>query len=259
MVVQMGVVEFVMDMLLKISEYMVSIITVNYNGWKDTCELIASLKKYERYPYEVIVVDNASAGDDVQEIRVRYPDVNVICNDQNLGFAGGNNLGYQYAKGDYLLFLNNDIIVKSSILEPMVRRLQNPAIGGVSPMIRFSYPPYDVQYYGHQKMTPITLKHSTPAYDVSHPEKYLKDREVEVMHAYVGSKAESCQFLRQLAQVVNNGNVFGTEEAGFPSVTQTESQHQLVHPFRFPITGLTADYHDLDASYSSRFTPVFST
>lgn len=161
---------------------MVSIITVNYNGWKDTCELIASLKKYERYPYEVIVVDNASAGDDAQEIRVRYPDINVVCSDKNLGFAGGNNLGYQNAKGDYLLFLNNDIIVKSPILEPMVRRLQNPAIGGVSPMIRFSYPPYVVQYYGHQKMTSITLKHSTPAYDEAHPEKYLKDREVEVMH-----------------------------------------------------------------------------
>ena len=117
---------------------MVSIITVNYNGWKDTCELIASLKKYERYPYEVIVVDNASAGDDVHEICVRCPDVNVVCSDKNLGFAGGNNLGYQSAKGDYLLFLNNDIIIKSAILEPMVRRLQDPAIGGVSPMIRFS-------------------------------------------------------------------------------------------------------------------------
>lgn len=161
---------------------MVSIITVNYNGWKDTCELIASLKKYERYPYEVIVVDNASAGDDVQQIRVRHPDVNVVCSCKNLGFAGGNNLGYKQAKGDYIFFLNNDIFIKSAILEPLLRRLQDPVIGGVSPMIRFSYPPYDVQYYGHQKMTLITLKHATPAYDAMHPEKYLVDREVEVMH-----------------------------------------------------------------------------
>ena len=36
---------------------MVSIITINYNGWQDTCELIASLKQFETYPYEVIVVD----------------------------------------------------------------------------------------------------------------------------------------------------------------------------------------------------------
>ena len=48
---------------------MVSIITVNYNGWKDTCDLIASLKQFETYPYEVIVVDNASCGDDVKQIR----------------------------------------------------------------------------------------------------------------------------------------------------------------------------------------------
>ena len=39
---------------------MVSIITVNYNGLTDTCEMIASFRKYETYPYEIIVVDNGS-------------------------------------------------------------------------------------------------------------------------------------------------------------------------------------------------------
>lgn len=48
---------------------MVSIITINYNGWKDTCELIASLNQFEEYPYEIIVVDNASKGDDVKLIK----------------------------------------------------------------------------------------------------------------------------------------------------------------------------------------------
>ena len=83
---------------------MVSIITINYNGWQDTCELIASLKQFETYPYEVIVVDNASRGDDVERIRSMYPEVLVVCSDRNLGFAGGNNWGYNYAQGDYILF-----------------------------------------------------------------------------------------------------------------------------------------------------------
>lgn len=103
---------------------MVSIITVNYNGWKDTCDLIASLKQFETYPYEVIVVDNASCGDDVKQIRLAYPDVIVLSSERNLGFAGGNNLGYQYAKGDYIFFLNNDMVVKEPMLAPMVAKLK---------------------------------------------------------------------------------------------------------------------------------------
>ncbi|MCI1647125.1 MAG: glycosyltransferase family 2 protein [Bacteroides sp.] len=166
---------------LKISE-LVSIITVNYNGWKDTCELIASLKRYEKYPYEIIVVDNASSGEDTKRILDEHPDVTLICSEKNLGFAGGNNLGCLQAKGKYLFFLNNDIVLKGPVLEPLVQRLKDPSIGGVSPMIRGFYPPNDVQYYGHQKMTPVTLKHATPPYDVLHPEKYVIDREVEVMH-----------------------------------------------------------------------------
>ena len=53
---------------------MVSIITINYNGWRDTCEMIASFREHETYPYEIIVVDNASSGDDAHCIaeRVRF-------------------------------------------------------------------------------------------------------------------------------------------------------------------------------------------
>lgn len=57
---------------------MVSIITINYNGWKDTCELIASLNQFEEYPYEIIVVDNASKGDDVKLIKATCPDLSLI-------------------------------------------------------------------------------------------------------------------------------------------------------------------------------------
>ena len=83
----------------------VSIITVNYNGVTDTCEMIESLKRHESYPYELIVVDNGSANlEGYTLLKDKYPDVIVIRSDQNLGFAGGNNIGIQYATGDYLFF-----------------------------------------------------------------------------------------------------------------------------------------------------------
>jgi len=161
---------------------MVSIITINYNGWQDTCELIASLKQYETYPYEIIVVDNASRGDDVVQIKRIYPDVTLVQSEKNLGFAGGNNLGYSYAKGEYIFFLNNDMLIKSSILEPMVLRLTDKALGGVSPCIQFLYHPGILQYYGYLDMSQITLRHTTESFDPSRKDDFLKPKETEVLH-----------------------------------------------------------------------------
>ena len=82
-------------------EKLLSIITINYNGLKDTCELIDTLPLNDK-TIEVIVVDNASTQDEATEIGKRYPQVKVIKSDKNLGFAGGNNLGIQAAHGKYL-------------------------------------------------------------------------------------------------------------------------------------------------------------
>lgn len=51
------------------------------------------------------MVDNASSGEDVERISALCPDVKLICNSTNLGFAGGNNRGLAYAKGEYVFFL----------------------------------------------------------------------------------------------------------------------------------------------------------
>lgn len=80
---------------------LVSIITVNCNGWQDTCELIVSLKQYETYPYELIVVDNGSSGDDAARIAKAFPEAKVLRSENNLGFAAGNNLGCRHAQGEY--------------------------------------------------------------------------------------------------------------------------------------------------------------
>lgn len=161
---------------------MVSIITINYNGWQDTCELIDSLKRYETYPYEVIVVDNASKGDDVQRLRNAFPDIQVVASDRNLGFAGGNNLGYRYASGNYILFLNNDMLIKSSFLAPLVHSLQKGDYAGVSPCIHFLYKPGQIQYYGYHDMTRITLRHTTELFDPARRENFLRPVPTEVLH-----------------------------------------------------------------------------
>lgn len=137
---------------------LVSIITVNYNGFKDTCELIESLILYEPYPYEVIVVDNASFNNEAEELRRRYSNVLIISSDINLGFAGGNNLGYLSVKGEYVLFLNNDIIITEPFLEKLVGRLVVENVGLVSPKIKYEKNRERIQFAGFTNLSPITLR-----------------------------------------------------------------------------------------------------
>lgn len=164
-------------------KYMVSIITVNYNGWRDTCELLASLKEVETYPsYEVIVVDNASRDNDARRIREAHPEARVVSCGRNLGFAGGNNVGCKYAQGDYLFFLNNDMIIRKPVLAALVRRMSDKKVGGVSPCIRYFYEPERLQYYGYTDMTRYTLRHTIAPFSPSRMGEYMLPKETDVLH-----------------------------------------------------------------------------
>jgi GT2 family glycosyltransferase/glycosyltransferase involved in cell wall biosynthesis len=88
---------------------LVSVIVVNYRGAEDTITCLRALTRDLDYPrLEVICVDNASGGDDVARIKAAVPDVALVESAENLGFAGGCNLGAQRARGSVLAFLNND-------------------------------------------------------------------------------------------------------------------------------------------------------
>lgn len=101
----------------------VAIIILNWNGKDDTLECLRSLQ-YIDYPnFEVIVVDNGSSDESVQAIRAQFPEVFVLETGENLGFAGGNNVGIRYvlSKGaEYVFLLNNDTVVDSQILNNFV-------------------------------------------------------------------------------------------------------------------------------------------
>ena len=139
---------------------LLSIITINYNGLKDTCELIESLPLEDK-SIEVIVIDNASAQDEATIIKERFPQVKIIRSKKNLGFAGGNNLGIKAAKGKYLFFLNNDTLLKpqTSDIRSLISRLEtSPKIGMVCPKIRFTWGNQLIQFAGYTPLTPITMR-----------------------------------------------------------------------------------------------------
>jgi GT2 family glycosyltransferase len=91
-----------------------SIIIVSYNHRKYLKSCIDSIKNQD-YPHEIIVVDNESADGSPGFIESTYPDVRLVRN-KNTGYGAGNNLGVQFAKGDYVVFLNPDTIVEKNFL-----------------------------------------------------------------------------------------------------------------------------------------------
>ena len=174
-------------------EKIISIITINYNGLKDTCELMETLP-LDDTSIEVIVVDNASQQDEASVIEQRYPQVKVIRSSENLGFAGGNNLGIEVSCGKYLYFINNDTLLSlqgNAVANPkhgmqpelryLVERLESdPQIGMVCPKIRFTWGDNLIQFAGYTPLSRVTLRNNAIGfnesdygqYDTAHPTPY---------------------------------------------------------------------------------------
>ncbi len=111
----------------------VSVIILNYNGEKYLSNCLNSVLKNHYKNYEVVLVDNASTDASMAEAERVFggdPRLRIIRNSANLGFSGGNNVGYKQSKGEYLVFLNNDTVVDEYWLSELVNAMQSdPSIG----------------------------------------------------------------------------------------------------------------------------------
>ena len=114
-----------------------SIIIVNWNIREDVVNCLRSIEENQpRCEYEVIVVDNASTDGSAEAVRQKFPWVRLIVNEQNLGFAAGNNVGLKKASGEYVLFLNSDTIVHRGSFDGLVSFMDgNPEVGGCGPKL----------------------------------------------------------------------------------------------------------------------------
>ena len=83
----------------------ISVITINYNGLKDTCEFLESwIATIKSISYELIVVDNASKSDEATIIETKYPQVIVIRSEENLGLQVPTILVWMHLKGSTYFF-----------------------------------------------------------------------------------------------------------------------------------------------------------
>lgn len=158
-----------------------SIVTVNYNGYKDTCELIDSIPFEDCL--EVIVVDNGSFENEASILQKRYPSIRVIRSDKNLGFAGGNNLGIKVAKGKYIFLINNDTVFKEFNPKVLIRRLESsPQIGMVCPKIRFVWKNNPIQFAGYTPLSSITVRNKAIGFGEEDKGQYNTPRPTPYAH-----------------------------------------------------------------------------
>lgn len=123
---------------------MVYIILVNYNGFADTIECLNSLREIDYKDYKVIVVDNASSDNSLKKLSdIADKDLIILNSSDNIGFAGGNNIGIQYALEDgaeYVLLLNNDTIVTADFLSRLMNCAKEQGQNAIiSPKIMYAY------------------------------------------------------------------------------------------------------------------------
>lgn len=114
----------------------VTVVITNWNGAGFIQRCLDAVFAQTQPPDEVVVVDNGSTDDSVALIRARYPSIHLIEQSTNEGFARGNNLGIQQARGDYILILNTDVFLDRDFLCRASQVMQQaPDIGSVAAKI----------------------------------------------------------------------------------------------------------------------------
>ena len=114
----------------------VSIVIPHWNNVAVLSECLESISNTDFENLETIVVDNASTDNSVASVRSNYPNVKLIENDKNYGYAGGCNIGAEAASGDFLIFLNNDTVQEKDWISNLIKTINSDdKIAAVQPKI----------------------------------------------------------------------------------------------------------------------------
>ncbi|MAG92108.1 hypothetical protein CMO83_05525 [Candidatus Woesearchaeota archaeon] len=106
------------------TEPKVSIVVVNYNGKKLLEFLLRSISRLKYKNYEILVVDNNSSDGSQEFIKKNYKKVKLISNKKNLGYSGINS-AVKYCKGEYILFLNNDMELDKNCIRELIKSIKS--------------------------------------------------------------------------------------------------------------------------------------
>ena len=117
----------------------VAVVVLNWNGWQDTIQCVASLLSMEYAHFSLLLVDNGSTDGSVDHIKNAFPSIDILQSGSNLGFGGGCNVGMRYALNQgakYIWLINSDAKVDPGALSALIKMAdQNPALGSVGSVL----------------------------------------------------------------------------------------------------------------------------
>jgi len=120
----------------------IAVILLNWNSYEHTCNCIQSLEQCVGEAFDIIIIDNGSQDGSIQKLEEEFKKVIFIKHDRNLGFAGGNNRGFEFAiekNYEYVMMLNNDVFVQPSFLTYLINYIDyHPEVGAIQPKIFFN-------------------------------------------------------------------------------------------------------------------------
>lgn len=113
----------------------IAVVILNWNGKQFLEQFLPQVIAYSK-PYRVVLADNASTDDSVLWVKTQFPDLEIVINSENGGFAKGYNDALKCIQADYYLLLNSDVEVTENWLEPLVETMKNEQLAGCQPKIR---------------------------------------------------------------------------------------------------------------------------
>jgi GT2 family glycosyltransferase len=125
-----------------------SIIIVTWNALDHLKRFLPDVAGTDHPSYEILIADNASSDGSAEWIAREYPDIRIATFDRNFGYCGGNNRGAARARGEILIFLNNDAKPDPDWLTPLEKAFSDPQTGIVQPKIRSVDEPGHFEYAG---------------------------------------------------------------------------------------------------------------
>lgn len=125
-----------------------SIIIVSWNALHHLKKYLPSVAATGYADFEILLADNASDDGSKAWVEKQYPDINIVKLDKNYGYCGGNNRAVSHAKGDILIFLNNDVRVDPDWLHPLAECFSDPDVAAAQPKFRSDKQPEFFEYAG---------------------------------------------------------------------------------------------------------------
>ena len=117
----------------------VSVIILNYNGKSLLAECLDAVQKQSVLADEIVVLDNASTDGSVDFMEKNYKDVVIVKNKTNDGTSQGSNVAASHAKGDYFIFMSNDIVMDKDCIKYLLETVENDEKVGICTSVLVNY------------------------------------------------------------------------------------------------------------------------